>query len=594
MCGVIAAFASAGDRIAEASVRAGLTRLANRGPDGEGVWSEGSAVLGHRRLSIIDLDMRAAQPMHSRSGRYVIAYNGEIYNFHELRRELEQGGMVFRTQSDTEVILELYATRGEAMLPRLHGMFAFVIWDRQEKRAFAARDPYGIKPLYYSQAPHAVVMASQVKAILATGIVSRDPDYRGQAGFWLLGSVPEPHTWYREIRALPAGHCAWITQGKIGSVRRWADIGNAWRQADSCAMPNRHVQATVREVLKESVVRHMVSDVPVGVFLSGGIDSGALVGLMVDVGVRQLAGVTISYREFEGSGRDEAPPAARVARHYGVRHHIRRVTRDEFGNDLPRILSAMDQPSIDGVNAWYASKAAAEQGLKVVLSGVGGDELFQGYESFRRLPRLLTARRTMRFFPGAEKLTEYAAKWQAQRTGNRRWSHAVEWTTSIAGAWWLSRSLFSPEDLPSLMGREEAEEAMKGFAPEHWVATLSGTLPSNGRLALAQIESTTYLRNQLLRDSDWASMDHGVELRTPLVDAHLLEELQPLFTAFSRWPEKKLLAQSPEKPLPVELVRREKTGFGIPLGQWLGLGDSASPSITSRHWARQLVDAYVR
>ncbi len=219
MCGLIGAFAKAGEEFADAALRSGLTRMVRRGPDGEGLWRGDGVLLGHRRLAIIDLDSRAIQPMHSNDGRYTIAYNGEIYNYRDLRRELEADGTPFRTTSDTEVILALFSTQGEAMLPRLHGMFAFVIWDRVMKRSFVARDPYGIKPLYLATTPHGTLVASQVKALLASGLVSREPDLHGQAGFWMLGSVPEPRTWYRDVSALPAGHCAWIESGRVGVSR---------------------------------------------------------------------------------------------------------------------------------------------------------------------------------------------------------------------------------------------------------------------------------------------------------------------------------------------------------------------------------------
>lgn len=591
MCGLVGAFLRPGADIAGEPLHAPLARMARRGPDGEGTWREEGVSLGHRRLAIIDLDPRAAQPMHSIDGRYVIVYNGEIYNYRELRRELEAAGTPFRTTSDTEVILALFAIHGEAMLPRLHGMFAFVIWDRVARRGFAARDPYGIKPLYYAQTSQGALVASQVKALLATGLVSREPDVHGQAGFWLLGSVPEPRTWFRDIRALPAGHFAWIDEGRVGPPKCWWDIGEAWRSAPDNRLPDAEVREGVRAALKESVARHLVADVPVGVFLSGGIDSGALAGLMVDAGAHALVGVTLTYDEFAGRPEDEAPVAARIAAHYGIRHHVRRVTRDEFVSDLPRILDAMDQPSIDGINTWYASKAAAENGLKVVVSGVGGDELFQGYASFRQLPRLVAARRAMAMIPGAASALRWWADRRADRTGNRRWHHLPEWSRSIAGAWWLRRSLFAPEDLPGLMGNDAAQVALRGFDAALCVRRMCGDLPADPRLALGQIESMTYLRNQLLRDSDWASMDHGVELRTPLVDARLLGQAGAYLPAFGRFPNKTLMARAPTRPLPGDVIRRRKTGFGIPAGHWLQGATSSSSEAGSRALARAIMDS---
>jgi asparagine synthase (glutamine-hydrolysing) len=507
--------------------------------------------------------------MHSACGRYIIVYNGEIYNYQLLRQDLEKRGVIFFTSSDTEVILALFAAEGEAMLPKLHGMFAFVIWDRVARKAFAARDPYGIKPLYIAKIASGVLLGSQVKALLATGLISQYPDPVGQAGFWMLGSVPEPHTWFRDIVAVQAGHCLWIEEGKAGDSRYWHDIGTAWRTAGEALSEDKEIKERVREALYESVSRHLVADVPVGVFLSGGIDSGAVAGLMVEAGAHELQGITLAYDEFSGRHEDEAPVAAQLAAHYGIKHHVRKVTQEEFRKDLPRILAAMDQPSIDGVNTWYASKAVAELGLKVVVSGVGGDELFLGYNSFRQLPRLVNAWSRLAKVPGALLCARAAAKWQAQRTGNSRWEYAPDWMQTMAGAWWLKRSTNAPDDLSELMHTDLPHDLLQNFAPGKWVTRMTGPLPDKQVLALAQIESMTYLRNQLLRDSDWASMDHSVELRTPLVDAHLLNMLQPLLSRFSLYPGKTLLAQAPQNPLPDVVAKRSKTGFAIPVKQWL-------------------------
>lgn len=589
MCGLICWLGRQRTDAAPQSIGEALLRMRRRGPDGQGEWAEPGVRLGHRRLAVLDLDPRAQQPMHSMCGRYVIVFNGEIYNFRTLRRELEVEGSRFATSSDTEVILALFAREGEAMLPRLQGMFAFVIWDREAKRAFAARDPYGIKPLYVAKAGDSLLIGSQVKALLATGLVSRAPCARGQAGFWMLGSVPEPHTWYRDIRALPAGHCAWIQDGRVRQERQWDDIGAIWRGADDATLETtQSVREAVREALRESVRRHLVSDVPVGVFLSGGVDSGSLAGLMVEMGGDHIEGFTLAYDEFVGSADNEAPLAKTLAKHYGINHSVRRVTRDEFRSDLPRILDALDQPTIDGVNTWYASKAVAERGLKVAISGVGGDELFHGYSHFRSLPRLLRARQLVSGVPGMTVLLRSLGSWQSARTGNLRWVHLEGWTRTIEGAWWLRRSIFSPEQLPSLMGADLAREAFAEFDVVSEVRAMTGALPKNPTLALAQIESTTYLRNQLLRDSDWASMDHSVELRTPLVDAHLMVQLQALLPQFHRYRGKRLLAESPEKHLPEAIIRRQKTGFGIPLAQWVS-GQNLSLAKT---WAPKVAAAY--
>ena len=354
------------------------------------------------------------------------------------------------------------------------------------------------------------------------------------------------------------------------------------------APPAPQVRELTRAALRESVAAHLVADVPVGVFLSGGIDSGALAGLMVEAGARDLQGITIAYDEFAGTHDDEAPLAATLAAHYGIAHHVRRVTRDEFAEDLPRILDAMDQPSVDGINTWYASKAVAELGLKVVVSGVGGDELFQGYESFRQLPRLVSRWGAASRIPGAMPLARVAMGLQAARSGNPRWRYLPDWARTMAGAWFLRRSVFSPDELPALMGQDLAAEALHGFCPKNWVDRSSGILATDGALAVGQIESTTYLRNQLLRDSDWASMDHSVELRTPLVDAWLLRDVSPALGAFGQFPNKRLLAEAPAKALPEALINRSKTGFGIPVQRWLNDLGRGEASGGSRGWAREV------
>jgi asparagine synthase (glutamine-hydrolysing) len=570
-----------------------MKRMHFRGPDAAGVWEGTGVLIGHRRLAILDLDSRSHQPMVSECGRYIITFNGEIYNFRSLRADLEARGVKFRTESDTEVILALFAAEGEAMLTRLRGMFAFVIVDNLAKRAFAARDPYGIKPLYYASTPTGVLIGSQVKALLATGEISAAPDARAQAGFWMLGNVPEPHTWYRDVHALRAGHCVWIESGRIGQPRCWWDITAAWRDAPDARVRPEEVRERVSAALRASVAAHLVADVPVGVFLSGGIDSGALAGLMVDCGARNVQGVTIAFSEFMGTGADEVPRASSVAKLYGIHQHVRVITSGEFSRDLPSILDAMDQPSIDGVNTWYASKAAAELGLKVVVSGVGGDELFQGYSLFRELPPLVSAWRPFSRIPGVMALARLLAKVQADRSRNSRWRYLPDWSRSMPGAWLSRRGLFSPSDLPTLMGDALASEALKDFDPHAWIAGMRGLPADDLRLELSQIESTTYLRNQLLRDSDWASMAHSIELRTPLVDAWLLRDLTPLLSTFKRFPGKSLLARAASHDLPSEVATGRKTGFGIPVRRWLTHTDaSASAGGDSRAWARQLTATY--
>lgn len=602
MCGIAGLISTprASETSALDATRRMVTRMHTRGPDAEGLWTSAGVVLGHRRLAILDLDARANQPMVSIDGRYIIVFNGEIYNFRELRRELAAEGVAFRTTTDTEVLLALFAREGERMLPRLRGMFAFAIWDTQTRELFLARDPYGIKPLYYTRTKEGLLFASQVKALLASGLVSSERELAGLAGFYLWGSVPEPWTLYRDVFALPAGHFLRVRYGVPESPVCWHDIRQHWR-GESKQSSSQELQERVRQAVTDSVRAHMVADVPVSVFLSGGIDSAAVAGLASGLGTK-VEGITIGFDEFAGRREDEVPMAAAIAAHYGLPHFVRRVSRAEFEQDIPRILDAMDQPSIDGVNTWFASKAASERGYKVVLSGVGGDELFCGYSSFRQIPRTAAMGRVIAAIPGARALLGAPCAYLAKRRIQPKFAAIPAFMGSLEGAYFLNRSLFLPEELPMLMGEDMALEGL---------ARLGGSPPGmtqadarDGAAAVGLLESTHYLRNQLLHDSDWASMGHSLELRTPLVDAALLETLGPYVSGFAGSAGKNMLARSLRKPLPEAVINRPKTGFSLPMAQWLSeatdqrawdnLPMLAAPGTSwARRWARIVVERII-
>ena len=565
-----------------------LHHMRRRGPDAEGVWSGPGVVLGHRRLAILDLAARANQPLVSADQRYSIVFNGEIYNFRELRRSLEQQGVSFRTTSDTEVLLALYGREGAGMLGRLRGMFALAIWDTTARELFLARDPYGIKPLYYAPTKEGLVFASQVKALVASQLAPVSPEPAGIAGFHLWGSVPEPWTLYRNVLALPAGHCLRVRDGVPGTPVCWHDIRVHWR-ASGAELPADDLGVRVREALTDSVRAHLVSDVPVSVFLSGGVDSAVLAALASELGA-SLEGITVGFEEFAGGPDDEVAAAAATAAHYGMPHHERRVSASEFARDAPRILAAMDQPSVDGVNTWFASKAAAERGHKVVLSGVGGDELFCGYSSFARVPRAAALGRMATASGSTRALFDGSFAYLGKRLIHPKMAGLASLGGSIEGAYFLSRGLFLPQELPALIGPDMARDGLARLA-----GSPLGIDRADARdvtAAVGLLESTCYLRNQLLRDSDWASMDHSLELRTPLVDTQLLAELAPFVSRFRRGAGKALMSQSPRAPLPAAIASRPKTGFGVPMARWLsdpiGGGPDRRPDgrLHGKSWAR--------
>jgi asparagine synthase (glutamine-hydrolysing) len=605
MCGIagIYAYCSTARSVDHDELVRMRDHMSARGPDGSGDWysADGRVGFGHRRLSIIDLSSRGAQPMQTAAGRLVITFNGEIYNYRALRTKLEAKGYVFQSASDTEVLLHLYAELGHYMLRELRGMFAFGIWDSREQQLLLARDPYGIKPLYYADDGSTLRFASQLKALMAGGGVSSDPDPAGWVGFYLFGSVPEPFTTYREVRALPAGSFIYIDQHGLGAPTQYYSIARTYSQAQrshSAATAEEESPALTRDALLDSVRHHLVADVPVGAFLSAGVDSSTLVGLMRETGQQDIQTVTLAFDEFRGTPNDEASEAAAVAEYYATRHTTRVVGENEFRSDLPAIIEAMDQPTIDGINVWFVSKAAHELGLKVAISGLGGDELFGGYPSFRHLPtsvRWLAAPSSIPFL--GQVLRRALRSMRSEKWGlNPKAAGLVEFGGSYAGAYLLRRGLFMPWELSEVLGPEVAQEGLKRLDPiKHIAGTLIPDLPQPFA-RVATLESSLYMRNQLLRDTDWASMAHSLEVRVPLVDAVLLEKLASIGISTGQPKTKSLLMEAPRRPLPRGVIHRRKTGFNVPIAKWIGRQQQSVISDWKRvpllrsprcHWSRR-------
>jgi asparagine synthase (glutamine-hydrolysing) len=573
MCGLNGIFAykrSAG-LPKQAELLATRDAMIRRGPDGAGEWwsKDRRLGLGHRRLSILDLSERASQPMVSACGRYVVVFNGEIYNYPVLRRELEAQGAVFRTTSDTEVLLHLFAREGAALPAKLRGMFAFAIWDETKRRLFLARDPYGIKPLYTSNDGWTFRLASQVKALLAGGGVSRDPEPAGIVGFHTWGSVPEPFTLYRDIRALPAGHSQWIDEAGPHEPKPFASITQIFADGAANPAPADEISARVRAAALESVSAHLLADVEVGVFLSAGIDSGALLGLMRDAGQKQIRAITLAFEEFRGTPEDEAPLAGEIAQIYGAEHIVRRVSAAEFRADLPLILAAMDQPSIDGVNTWFVAKAAREAGLKVALSGLGGDEILAGYPSFHDIPKWVRWLRIPASVPGLGVAARLMLSALRIAKTNPKALGLLEYGGSYPGAYLLRRGLMLPFELKRVLDADTVHIGLCRLMPLHLLATSIEPMPSMPMSRVAALESANYMRNQLLRDTDWASMAHSVEVRTPLVDFELLKALSPVTAQLGPGDGKRALGAAPQNSLLGCVINRHKSGFEVPLGDWM-------------------------
>ncbi|HEX8618908.1 MAG TPA: asparagine synthase (glutamine-hydrolyzing) [Thermoanaerobaculia bacterium] len=593
MCGINGIFAYSGEapRVDTDELTASRECMRSRGPDAGDVWiSDDERVgLGHRRLAIIDLSAAGAQPM--RRGQRVIIFNGEIYNYRELRARLEASGRTFTSHSDTEVLLALYDERGEAMLGELRGMFAIALWDGETRRMLLARDPYGIKPLYYADDGKTIRIASQVKALIAGGRVDKQFDPAAAAGFFLRGTVPEPFTMYRAVRALPAGSFAYVDANGLREPQPYFSIAATLRDAVANArqVSEAERQAIVHDAVLESVRYHMVADVPVGAFLSAGIDSTAVVALARESGASDLQTMTLRFEEYRGRDNDEAPLASLVAREYGVRHTIRDLTLADFRAELPKIFAAMDQPSVDGLNSYFISKAAAGMGLKVALSGTGGDELFGGYTSFRDIPRWMPFTSVLSRVPGlgegVYRLNSALAK--RSRHISPKMGEILRHGSSYAGAYLVKRGRFLATELPGVLGHDVAREGLQRLDLISILERAVTPDPGTPFARVAALESSLYLRNQLLRDMDWASMAHSLEVRVPLVDAHLLRKLAPvLVTRKERG--KQLLANAPRPALPAAVRARRKTGFTLPIKEWLQ--QEGRVEFGKRSWARKVYD----
>jgi len=567
MCGIAGtvrfdADVLAGDRETVARM---LALQRRRGPDGEGVYCGGPVVLGHRRLSIIDLSAAAGQPMSNESGDVWLTFNGEIYNYRELRESLKSGHC-FRSTSDSEVLIHGYEEWGiEGLLRRLRGMFAFAIYDARaharqgdEPFFFAARDRLGIKPFYYVADRDRLAFASEVKALIHSGVSSGEPDVSALAGFLCLGSIPFPRTWQKDVHCLPPGHSLALNRRGI-EIRKYWELSYA---TDS--------KVEIGAILQDSVDRHLVADVPAGVFLSGGVDSALIAFLAARNRTAPVRTLTIAFDEQEFS---EAAEARRFAEVFGTDHHEIRVTGKDFEEEIPRFLESMDQPTADGVNTYFVSRAASRIGLKVVLSGLGGDEVFFGYPHYRQLvggaglfggymrsPNLI------------RRMIGYGASLYGRNGGGEKWERFdyCDRRPLHESLYLLVRGFFPPARVSRLLGITPAnlncslDESFSGIR----MPGANGHLDPN---RFHFLEMKRYLHDQLLRDSDVFSMAHSIELRVPLLDDRLVEAgcgIAPCDKIAAGINKPRLVDGVAHQSIQ-EAAARPKRGFVFPFARWM-------------------------
>lgn len=524
--------------------------LKHGGPDDEGLFLDEKVKLafGHRRLSIIDLSKKGHQPMADAGQKAWITFNGEIYNYPELKEQLLKAGAKFNSNTDTEVILAAYLQWGTSAFSKLRGMFAFALYDVNQSVTYLVRDTTGIKPLYYHVNDGELSFASEIKAFKAAGI-AKQPDETWQVRFLALGNIPEPYTTLKNVFSLAKGHfLAWQHQTGTYKISAYGDQSSG---IDYITDVNAAKQA-IHDCLTSAIKRQLISDAPIGVFLSGGIDS-SLLSLLAHQQNQHLKTISIYFNE---KSYDERAYQSVVLNQLMGEKFTHLVRQHDFETFFPHIISSMDMPTTDGINTWFISKYAHEDGLKAVLSGVGADELFGGYPSFNRIKYL----QYLRKIPAP--LLDAAHYFNADRYRKisfLRHDHPL-------ADYLLLRGLFVPDDIAQILDTDvkHVNEVLFG----------ENTIPNLGpydKTHAALFETNLYMQNQLLRDTDVLSMSHGLEVRVPFLDEdfqQLVQRIAPEIR-FNKKQPKKLLIDSFENLLPEAVWNRPKMGFTFPLQEWM-------------------------
>lgn len=584
MCGIGLALGVSKPQITRA-LAAFDSALAHRGPDDKGAYTletNAGLTLGlaHRRLSILDLSPAGHQPMVDASTGNIIVFNGEIYNHRELARELELRGEHLASASDTEVLLKTYKYFTPAdFLCKLRGMFAFAIWDARQQRILIARDPCGIKPLYYSVTSEVFACASEARALVQASLVDGSINPLALDSFLAFGSVQAPLCIFQGVRCLLPGHMMWVSgDGSSGNPECYWDWYSDRVEGG---------QESISYWLSESIRRHLVSDVPVGVFLSGGFDSTAITTLAAQHSDQPIKTFTLAFPEVPEMS--EGDRAAAIAKRLGTEHYPIALTEAGLNSELPNYFQAMDQPSDDGLNVYLISKAAAERGVKTCMHGVGGDELFGGYPSFRQIP----AARRLAFVPKV--IREMVAKViEGDSVARSKLANLLRTDLSLLSTFLVRRSIFSYEQRKKLLGCEPPLGRMG--MPAEWVGHVQRQLEgaADPFAAISIMELAQYSANKLLQDGDVMSMSSGLELRFPLLDVDLIraalntpEERKVMGGAIG---QKKALSMA-VLSMPIDLVDTRKRGFTLPIKKWMKRSEFFHPlASTEENWDRLGLD----
>jgi len=567
MCSIAGIYSKKYEKIDRLKLMMINKSMSIRGPDSSGIWISDNENIGiaHNRLSIIDISDLSEQPMSWKNGKYRIVFNGEIYNYRVLKKYLEFEEVCFNTNSDTEVLLALYEKLGVKMLEVIQGMYAFAIWDKEKESLFIARDPYGIKPLYYSDQTNFFYWSSQIKALV--GNINLTPEPAGHVGFFLFGSIPEPYTPYKEIRSLPAGHYLWVDKDVSQIVQFDTPFSYIYKASEfEGNISIKDALVISNNALINTLTKHLISDVPIGVFLSAGIDSSSIVSFLYNY-KNNNENITTITLGFNGCNIvDESEIAAKTSKLFNTNHINLSLTKRDFINEFPKFIASMDSPSIDGLNTYFVSYAAKKAGLKVVLSGLGADELFGSYPSFNEIPRINQIVNSIPLLNNIGKSVRYVGKNIIKNKFSSKYASLFEYGNTIGGAYLLKRGLFMPWEIETLLDHDFAKLGLDELSI---VDRLNDQVKSikDDLLKISYLESTWYMKNQLLKDSDWASMAHSLEIRVPFVDISLLKEIVPAHLRLLRIGKKNIFS-SFQPNLPKSIINRKKTGFTVPHQEW--------------------------
>ena len=567
MCGISGIYNFSQKNINQKQIIERIVKLQNsRGPDAKGIWhsNNNKVTLGHNRLSIIDLSDKARQPFVSRDNNLIITYNGEIYNYKEIRDELSQNKISFKSNSDTEVILESYKYWGVEFVKKLRGMFAFAIWDNTKQELLLARDPFGIKPLYYFKINNILFFASQVKSLLSINNFTFPKSDKSIMDYYLWGNVREPHTLYKDIYSLERGTLKIIDRNFNENLYEYANLKETILGSKKYFFKNKlELDEKLNHIIRDTVKYHQVSDVPVTFLLSSGIDSNVLLAASENGPNTKLNTLTLDFSEK----LKESSLAEISSKINKIDHTIQNIDDDEIMDLILNYYKLMDVPTNDGLNNYLVSYFAKKKGSKVLISGIGGDEFFGGYPSFKRIP-IMT--QFSKYFPKNKDLKnslhKILYKLLKMLNTNTKYADVLKYGNNTFDAFKLQRCVFNPEEVMDLINKNTIEETLNDLEFYKDNETNNNDF-DNEQLKIMYYEIKYYLCSKLLRDADWTTMSNSTELRTPFVDWFFFKELLPILKSNIKISKFNML-DSFKELVPNELYSRKKTGFAIPIDEY--------------------------